>query len=174
MKEYDKSKFSLIEKVNAVSPDIAKSFVLKTYSWPAAVLHRIGYYVEIGAEIEPALEYALRQLSKPKIDSKRVISEFITEQSANCAQVSVLNQYQENILASTGIHVVNLTDPFAWNANKAFQTQSLICDLAGIARNTGTKASEYFGLVMGAETDYFGRCIIDLNQTIKSFSAARK
>lgn len=174
MQENYQSKFSLIEKVNAINPDIAKSFVLKTYAWPAAVLHRVGFHLEVGATIEPLLEYARKQLAKPTFDSKRVMMEFIAEQRANCAAVSVPNQYRESVLASTGIHIVNLTDPFSWNGTKAFQTQSLICDLAGIARTAGTRADQYFGMVMGAEKEYFGRCIIDLNQTVKNFSASRK
>ena len=173
MQEYFQPKLSLIEQVNAINPEIAASFVLRTYTWPTAVLHRIGWFLEMGVTIDPLLEYAKRQLEKRSLDSKRVMVDFITEQNTKCDQLSVLNPYRDRILPSTRIHIVDLTDPFSWNTQRAYQRQSLICDLASHAESAGTKTSTAFGMVMDAHNDHFGRCIVDLNQTIKDFRRSR-
>ena len=157
---------SLIDRVKTIDPEIAAYYVLRAHSWPTAVLQRIAYFVEIGADITTLLEHSQGYFTR-KPPSKGDMVNFINEQIGDYEKLIQRNAYHEEILPKTGIHIVDLHDPFTWTTKSAYGRQQLICDLASLSRSSGPQTSFAFGELMSAHNNYGSRCIIDLNETVK-------
>ncbi|OGG27110.1 hypothetical protein A2960_03150 [Candidatus Gottesmanbacteria bacterium RIFCSPLOWO2_01_FULL_39_12b] len=143
----------LIEHVALRFPDLAGNFMLRRFAFPTAgILRAVLISDQRKVSLTTMLESATGMLERPPVRVKML--ERVMEVSSDVLEVAVFDLYGRLVLPRTGIHVVDLCDPFSWDMARASQRLAMIGDIARLTDNEGYDACRAFNRYLVAQEGY--------------------